>query len=164
MAVEKPRVIYDCNIFWRAFFSAKGLGRKCKNLIDDGSVLHFISNDIVKELNDVLARPRTLARFSEASLDDVSTFVKEVISHSTFIPSVPSVFELFRDRKDEPYVNLAAFVNADYIVTTDRDLLDLMTGIDVESKQFRQRFRNLKIFKPDEFLQIILDRGLPLEP
>ncbi|MGH9949706.1 MAG: hypothetical protein ACRD6X_21265 [Pyrinomonadaceae bacterium] len=61
-------------------------------------------------------------------------------------------------------MNLAIAVNADYLVTTDRDMLDLMTGIDLESKQFRQRFRGLKIVHPNEFLKLMSELELSLRP
>ena len=53
---------------------------------------------------------------------------------------------------------MAVEIDADFIVTWDKDLLDLMIGIDVESKEFRQKFRSLKIVEPIEFLKIIEDR------
>jgi predicted nucleic acid-binding protein len=77
---------------------------------------------------------------------------------------VPHVFEFARDPKDEAYIDLAAAVAADYLVTFDRDLLDLMTGYDDVSKEFRQRFRQLKVVRPDEFLEIVSETGLSLGP
>ena len=50
----------------------------------------------------------------------------------------PSVFAYPRDPKDEPYVNLAVAAAADYVVTRDKDLLDLMTGHTDEAKAFRR--------------------------
>ncbi len=73
----------------------------------------------------------------------------------SIIRSVPKKFTLSRDADDEPYINLAIESEADYIVTRDNDLLDLMTGYDVESKEFRQRLRPLNIIEPIEFLKIV---------
>lgn len=50
---------------------------------------------------------------------------------------------------------MAVEAKADYIVSLDNDLLDLMTDFTDESKEFRQRFRPLKVVEPLEFLQII---------
>ena len=68
---------------------------------------------------------------------------------------MPKIFSYSRDPKDEKYVNLAFEAKADYIVSRDNDLLDLMTGFDDDSKEFRQRFRRLKIVTPVEFLRIV---------
>lgn len=164
MPLDKLRVVYDCNIFWRAFFYSKGLGGECKKLIDDSLILHFISDEIVAEVIDVLTRPETLEKFPLATVEGVHQFLREIVIRSVAVRSPRSAFEYSRDRKDEPYVNLAVEVEADFIVTTDNDLLELMTGIDSESKQFRQRFRPLKIITPREFLNIVYSRELPLKP
>ncbi|MGD9562959.1 MAG: putative toxin-antitoxin system toxin component, PIN family [Pyrinomonadaceae bacterium] len=164
MAEHRFRVVYDCNVLWRAFFFGNGLGSECRRLIQDKLVEHFVSTETVEELLDVLTREETLARFPNYSSENAKDFVRQIISESTLVKKVPSVATLPRDSDDEPYLNLAAAIEAAYLVTSDRDLLDLMTGIDVESKQFRQRLRHLTIVRPDEFLRIILDRELPLEP
>ena len=64
------------------------------------------------------------------------------------VKEVPRTFEYSRDAKDEPYLNLAIVARANFLVSRDKDLLDLMAGHDLESKQFRQRFRFLKIIEP----------------
>ena len=164
MPVRKLRVIFDCNIFWRAFFSRRGIGAECKRLIKDEVILHFISDEIIAELTDVLTRPLSLEKNPDLTIEDVEYFLKEIVSNSLLIKSVSQTFEIHRDIKDEPYVNLAAEIKADFIVTTDNDLLDLMTGIDLESKQFRQRFRGLQIVNPNEFLKVIDEINLALRP
>jgi putative PIN family toxin of toxin-antitoxin system len=164
MAASKLRVVFDCNIFWRAFFSRHGIGAECKKLIDDDIILHFISDEIIAELTDVLTRPTSLEKYSDFTIEDVEAFLKEITSGSLLVKSVPKTFEIFRDIKDEPYVNLAAEVKADFIVTTDNDLLALMTGIDADSKQFRQRFRHLKIVTPSDFLNFVGASKIALKP
>jgi len=62
-----------------------------------------------------------------------------------------------------PYINLAVEAEADFIVSRDNDLLDLMTDFSVEAKEFRQKFRTLKIVEPIEFLQIVRERQLSLK-
>ena len=61
---------------------------------------------------------------------------------------VPEVFGLERDPKDEPYINLALASQASYLVTWDRDLLELMND-----EAFRQRFPQLTILEPPALLQ-----------
>ncbi len=108
---------------------------QCKRLIDSDQVSHFVSPETVAELIDVLSCGETIEKFPTYDLNDVSDFVKEIVSQSTLVKSVPSFVDLPRDVDDEPYLNLAIAVEADYLVTTDNDLLDLMTRIDPKSKQ-----------------------------
>ena len=152
---EKSRIVFDCNIFWQMFFSKKGVGAKCKNLLGEGKIILFVSPEILAEVKDVLTRPETQNRFSQATDENVDAFLKDICSKAILLKSVPHKFSYIRDHKDECYINLSAEVKADYLITRDKDLLDLMTGIDLESKEFRQRFRPLKIVEPIEFLKII---------
>ena len=161
---ERPRVIYDCSVFWRALFSPLGVGRDCVRLVEDGVVLHFMSDEILTEIRDVLTRPETLEKFSAVTVYKADAFIVGIVERSTLIIGVPRAFKLPRDPKDEPYIDLAAAVDASFLVTTDSDMLDLMTGIDVESKQFRQRFRGLKVVEPKEFLRIIAEKDVALRP
>ncbi len=59
------------------------------------------------------------------------------------------------DVDDEPYINLAVEADANFIITRNKDLIDLMIGYDETNKQFRQRFRPLKVVNPVEFLEIV---------
>lgn len=164
MPSDKLRVVFDCNIFWRAFFHPDGLGGECKRLVSNGTVILFLSDEILSEVTDVLTRRETLGKFPMLAIEDVHRFLREVYRVSIFVSNVPSAFEVPRDTKDEPYINLAVDVGADFIVTTDYDLLDLMTGVDVESKIFRQKFRPLKIVSPRDFLNLVYSRKLSLKP
>jgi predicted nucleic acid-binding protein len=69
--------------------------------------------------------------------------------------NVPTQFELPRDPADEPYLNLAIEAEARFLVTRDRDLLDLMRWDTKEGRDFQSRFRELKILDPVAFLKEI---------
>lgn len=105
-----------------------------------------------------------MEKFPTLTEVSVHAFIRDIISKSHVVKHVKPAFDLIRDPKDEPYIDLAVTVRADFLVTSDRDLLDLMTGIDVESKQFRQRFRRLKIVTPREFLNLVESREISLAP
>ncbi|MBS1787431.1 MAG: hypothetical protein JST85_06915 [Acidobacteria bacterium] len=53
------------------------------------------------------------------------------------------------------FLNLAIEVEADYLISRDPDLLDLMKWEKEEGRAFQQRFRFLKIIAPVEFLQVM---------
>ena len=74
---------------------------------------------------------------------------------------MPKEFSYPRDEDDEPYINLAIAAGAGFIISRDRDLLDLMTGHADKCKEFRQRFRPLKVVvEPGEFLKVLEEGGL----
>lgn len=164
MPPKKIKSVFDCNIYLQAFVSEKGTAAKCKKLADEGLIEIFVSRDILNEVKDVLTRPELQTKFPHTTPEMVDAFLQDVRENTTFVRSVGKYFELPRDKKDEPYLNLAFEIQANYIVSWDGDLLDLMTDFTMEAKEFRQKFRPLKIVKPTEFLRIIQERYLPLNP
>ena len=61
---------------------------------------------------------------------------------------VPRVWTLDRDPKDEPYLNLALATKSQYLVTRDKDLLDLMVD-----ETFRTQHPALQIIEPPTLLR-----------
>jgi len=164
MPPEKIRSVFDCNIYLQAFVSGKGTAAKCRKLVDEGVVELYISREILSEVRDVLTRPELQSKFPHATLEAVNAFLEDIREKAIFVRSTKRQFEFERDKKDEPYLNLAFEIKADYIVSLDKDLLDLMTDFTTQAKEFRQKFHPLKIVKPTEFLRIIQKKDLSLNP
>lgn len=152
---ELIKAVFDCNVFWQIFFSDTGIGSKCWRSVADKKVELIVSWEILDEIRDVLTRPETKERFTKATDENVDIFIEEIIENATFVKSVEKRFEYPRDPKDEPYINLAVQAEAHYIVSRDKDLLNLMSGYDNDSKTFRQRFRPLKIVDTLTFVRLI---------
>ncbi|MDQ3131861.1 MAG: putative toxin-antitoxin system toxin component, PIN family [Acidobacteriota bacterium] len=114
-----------------------------------------MSEEILREIADVLTRPKLRAKFSLLTAERAEKLLQTLRKKATLAKNVPHLFSYACDPKDEKYINLAAFVKADYIISRDKDLLDLMTDFTDDAKDFRQRFRPLKVIEPQEFLQII---------
>lgn len=162
--MAKLRVVLDCNAFLRAFISPKSLSEQILKHAERKDILLFISRDIVSELEEVLARPEFAESFPHFTPENWTVFLDRVRKLSKYLRIAEPVFPLERDPKDAKYIDLAVSVEADYLITYDRDLLDLMKGIDDISKEFRQRFRHLKVVRPDEFLKVISETELTLAP
>lgn len=151
---DKPRVVFDCNVFLQAAARERSVAAKCLNLVEGGRVQLFVSREVLAEVEDVLNRPEIRAHFPDLSDEIVGAFLKRLQKLSALIRSIPKKFSYPRDEDDEPYINLAVAAGADFIVSRDRDLLDLMTGHTDECKEFRQRFRPLRVIEPIEFLRL----------
>jgi uncharacterized protein len=152
---ERPRVVFDCNVLLQAAAREKSAAAKCLNLAESGLIRLYVSREVLTEVEDVLNRPEIRAHFPDLSDEIVGAFLKRLRKISVLVQPVPKKFSYPRDEDDEPYINLAVEAGADFIVSRDRDLLDLMTGHDDECKEFRQRFRPLKVIEPVEFLKLL---------
>ncbi len=103
-------------------------------------------------MKDVLSRPRLRLKNPDLTDEKVERLIEMLLEKGEFIKKVPQYFTYSRDPKDEPYINLAIEANAVFLVSRDNDLLDLMTDYNDECKDFRRRFRKLKIVNPVGFL------------
>jgi predicted nucleic acid-binding protein len=71
------------------------------------------------------------------------------------IANVPEEFHHQRDPDDEMYINLAIVRNATYLVSRDKDLLDLMTTSTDVARRFRSRYPFLQITTAATFITAI---------
>lgn len=164
MPPSRPRVVFDTNIFVQAFLNPRGPSGRSFDLARNQTIRLFVSKRSVAEIEEVIERPaiRSVVRLNYE--DQRDAFLSEVKSSAYRSTDLYGVFELVRDPKDEMVIDLAVACEADFIVTWDRDLLDLMDGYDSPSKEFRQRFRGTKIVNPTRFLEMISEMDLTLRP
>ncbi len=147
--------VFDCNIYLQAAARPNSPAGEYLRLAENGIIRLYISRDVLTEVSEVLRRPEIQDRFPDLTDKSIDLFLEKVRGFSHFIKKVPLKFRLSRDVGDEPYINLAIEAEADYIVSRDNDLLDLMTAYTNEAKEFRQRFRPLRVIAPFEFLKEI---------
>jgi len=79
--------------------------------------------------------------------------IELILERAEFVENVLPHFSYSRDSNDDPYLNLAIETEAVFLVSRDNDLLDLMTDFIDEAKDFRRRYRWVKILNPVEFLE-----------
>lgn len=151
---NKPlcKAVYDCNVFLQAAASPLSSAAACLRLAEEGAVLLYISEDILIEVSEVLHRPSIQKHFPDLNDETIGKFLSWIKSFAKFIKKVPAEFSNPRDVDDEIYINLAIKAEAAFIVSRDKDLLDLMNAYTSEAKEFRQRFRPLKVIEPLAFL------------
>lgn len=114
-------------------------------LAERGFLELYVSPAILAEVNDVILRPQIRAKFRQLTDDVVVEFIARIERIAVRVDEVGTGITLDRDPKDEPYFNLAAECQADYLVSRDRDLLE---GADTIAKTMP----NLRIVDPVAFL------------
>jgi putative PIN family toxin of toxin-antitoxin system len=152
---SRPRAVFDCMVFLQATASPTGPAARCLFAVDEGAIELVTDNDILSEVRDVLNRPSVRSKNPRITDDTVRELLRRVEKMSVMLADVPRVFIHPRDPKDEPYVNLAIASEARYLVTRDKDLLDLARPDTPEGKKFAERFPGLTILDPVAFLAVI---------
>ncbi len=156
MSAEKSRIVLDCMVCLQAAAREESSAAACLRLAENHHVQLFISRAIIKEVEDVLSRDYIRARFKTLTDASVKAFLERLREAADLIRTVPRHFNYERrDVKDEPYINLAIEMKADYLVSRDNDLLDLMKWENEEGREFQKRFRFLRIVTPESFLASI---------
>lgn len=147
--------VYDCMLFFRAA-SRPHRTRPIFDLVESGKVTLCFGHDVLEEIRDVLTRPKLVAKYPALTADAVDAFLAKYLQASHWIDNVQEHFVLSRDPKDSKYLNLTIEADAPYLVTTDLDMLDLMTSDDAEAVEFRQRFPGVHVLTPARFESVIL--------
>src|SRR2546426_6093271 len=142
-----PHAVFDCVVLLQAAARANSPAGICLAMVETGAVHLCLSPQVLAELQDVLHRPK-IRKFKTLADERVDAFLTALKAKAITLDKVPAVFTYPRDPDDEPYVNLAVAAGANYLVSRDNDLLDLMRQDLPEARDFRQRFPDLKILNP----------------
>jgi uncharacterized protein len=152
---EPPVTVYDCMVYVQAAFNGYGPAGNCLEAAAAGRVQLFASETVLAEVADVLSRPRVRRRRPHLTPAFTAAFVERIRQVATIIDPVPETFSFARDPDDEPYLNLAITVGADYLVSRDNDLLDLQAPDSQPGQELRQLLPQLTLLGPVELLQLL---------
>jgi uncharacterized protein len=135
-----PRFVLDTNIIVSSAFFPQGLQRKILNIAgQQGKIL--ASEMTFAELTNVMLRSR-FDRF--ASLADREIVLEDFAHIAEFI-TIREPIVACRDPKDDKYLELAVYGEADYLITGDADLLAL------------HPFRGIPILTARSFIELFKD-------
>jgi putative PIN family toxin of toxin-antitoxin system len=65
---DKLCAVFDCMIFLQGLVKEKGIAVDCLELVENGKIKLFVSNEILAEIADVLTRPKLQEKFSHLTI------------------------------------------------------------------------------------------------
>lgn len=151
--MPEPLVVFDCVVFVQGLIRKFGPAVTCIERFQKGDFSLAISKETLAELREVISRSTLQERFPLLTEEKAAWLIELLLYKGKIFQHVPRRFEYHRDPDDEPYINLAIEAGADFLVTRDADLLDLMDWSKEEGRNFQKRFRNLRILDPVTFLK-----------
>lgn len=143
-------VVFDCNVILQAMLRRESPAFACLEGTERKNVRIQISAELLTEYRDVLSRDELCRKFPILKTAFIDEQFQQILARSDYWELVSSHVTLSRDPKDEPYLNLAVESNARYLVSRDRDLLDLMQDV-----AFTSAHPDLTICDPAQFLTIL---------
>ena len=113
------RIIIDSNI-WISFLIGRTL-RGLQNHIDSQGIKIITCNEQLIELSEVFKKPKLKKFFSK---DQITEFF-ELLDEASECNKILTKTNICRDPKDNYLVSLAIDYNVDFLITGDKDLLEL---------------------------------------
>ncbi len=151
----KIRAVFDCMMFLQGAARRESAAGACLLLVELDAIELCVSQEIMAEVRDVLARPRVRQKFPALTDQMVDRFLAALEGRAVVAPEVPRVFQFERDPKDEPYINLAIAARANYLVSRDKDILDLADASTADGERLQHAAPELRILDPAKFLVAI---------
>jgi putative PIN family toxin of toxin-antitoxin system len=133
------RAVYDCNVILSGI-GWNGSARKCLKLVAQRRVFLFVTDEILAEYESVI--PETLAE--EVPEVDPHPKLAWIKSKSRRVEASPLGKRRSRDAKDDVYLAAALGASAEYVVTYDKDLLDLDKPFGIETIRPAEFLRRIK--------------------
>lgn len=120
MQKNKPlKLVIDTNI-WISFIISKSL-HKLEDILHHKNTRILFSSELLQELEATITKPKLQKYFNNNALSDMLTVFDLYID---FV-NVSSEITVCRDLKDDFLLALAKDGNANYLITGDKDLLEL---------------------------------------
>jgi hypothetical protein len=136
------RIVLDTNLFVSALLKTGSNPDRIIQLVRDEKVLLLISDSIIEEISRVLAYPKIRKRLT-ASDHELDNFVQLLSTVAIITPGTLNLPPLDADPDDTKYLICAVEGHADFIVSGDHHLTDLVM------------YRGIRIVTPTDFLQTI---------
>lgn len=138
-----PRVVLDTVIFIRALLNPHGFsGRLLFEYLNDYSLV--LSSQLIEEILEVLGRKEIIERFHlrQTNLPEAMARLIKSIGGAEII-EIDKIPAISRDPKDDKFLATARAANTDYLISADKDLLDL------------REYEGIEIIDAETFLQIL---------
>jgi putative PIN family toxin of toxin-antitoxin system len=148
------KAVFDCNVFLQAMLSTRGAAHACWQVVLADQATLFVTPYILAEIRR-LPEHKKLRKFSKFTSDRVERFIEELLDVAELVSDPPAKFIYPRDPGDAHYVDLALAANAMLIVSSDKDLLDLMSEANVDGKALRASHPTFEVLTPPQFLAVI---------
>src|SRR5215211_2723248 len=120
-----PKAIFDTTVLVSAFLTRTGISRQLLYEAQAGAFRICLAEEILDETQRVLLeypRIRKRYKYSDAAVIEYISLLRVV---AQVITKLPRIKNIVRDPNDDMLIACAVKAKAQYIVSRDKDLLDL---------------------------------------
>jgi putative PIN family toxin of toxin-antitoxin system len=142
--------VFDTNVILQGILRSGGPAGACIQLLSEDRFRLITSEATILEIQAVIARPKLMRKNSQLRGSAPNQVLRKIYEKAVIVESPSKIFTFARDPSDEIFLNLALENRADYLVSRDGDLLDLM-----QDPEFSSVYPELKIVTPVGFLEVV---------
>jgi putative PIN family toxin of toxin-antitoxin system len=135
--------VFDSTILVSAFLAPKGLAALLLDYVRRGAFTLFLSAEILSETQNSLLLSEDIRDRYKYPDQKAQDFVKGLHVFARLVPDLPSVKGVSRDPNDDHVIACALGAGVSYLVTRDKDLLDLKT------------YQDVQMIRPEEFIHLV---------
>jgi len=140
--------VFDTNIVLQGILGEQGPAFACLELVFNDAVELITTEAILEEVRTVISRPNLVRKYPQLRGDRPKDIIGTISKKAKIVKRPSNEYIFDRDPTDEIFINLAITTNAEYLVSRDKDLLDLKSDAG-----FISQYPSLKIVNPFEFLE-----------
>lgn len=142
------KAVYDTGVVLQAALSENGPSFMALRMLEENKVIVVLSPQVLQEYEDVLTRPAIQQKNPFLTPERVQRLLDRIESKAQSVTVIRPYLQYPRDPKDEPILNLAIQEQVDFLVTRDKDLLDLD-----RSQDFRLLYPYMRVVDPQSFVR-----------
>lgn len=146
-----PRIVCDSTVLVSAFLAKNGTAARVLQSATAEVVQLALSPGIIAETRRVLLTYERIRRRYTYTDEDVHDFCRTLATSFVLVTALPPLAGICRDPNDDMVVACAVAVQAQYLVTRDKDLLTL------------RQYAGIRMVTPHELLQL-LDQPAAADP
>jgi putative PIN family toxin of toxin-antitoxin system len=137
-----PEIVIDSTVLVSAFLTARpgGASHELLRFAAAGAFTLHLSPAIVRETERVLLTRKRLRERYAYQDKDVRIFITNLMLLAEMTGEITDIPRVVRDPNDDMVIACALAIDADYVVSRDRDLLDLY------------QHNRITILSPEDFL------------
>ena len=136
------KVVLDTSVFIRALINPYGVNAQLFQLADRYEVV--VSESIIEEILEVVYRSSLRKKYTSMTEIRIEEMLDIIEGAKNAVPKTP--IAICRDPNDDRFLECAVEGKVDYLVSADKDLLDM------------KEYKEIKIISGSEFLKILLER------
>jgi uncharacterized protein len=140
---RRKKIVIDTNVLVRTTFQKRSfVSQRIYQAIAAQECILVTSPDILAEVRDVISRDYIIVYTHTTAAMRVH-YMNTLIDLSILTPGTKPLTKTSRDAKDNKFLICANEAQADYLITSDRDLSDLKI------------YEGTKIIPPQEFVKLL---------